>query len=119
MGTHIERTSLVDDGHAWVALSGRNLDGTEYRQAEYLAKKPDGWRIVAWPTAAAEKTRPPDFPLTFSDYEEDMTRLVAFEAQLFNMGLRPKPREHDLHAASPPVACSSSPPPSRAAPAAR
>ena len=83
MGTRIERTFLVDDTHAWVAVSGRNLDATEYRQAEYLVKRPDGWRIVGWPTAAAEKTRPADFPLTFSDYEEDMTRLVAYEAQLF------------------------------------
>ncbi|MBX3230152.1 MAG: trypsin-like peptidase domain-containing protein [Labilithrix sp.] len=83
MGIRIERSHQVDDAHAWVAITGRNTDASEYRQALYLTKKPDGWRMVGWPTAAAEKTRPSDFPLTFSDYEEDIERQVSYEILLF------------------------------------
>lgn len=83
MGRRIERTAHVDDTHAFVAVRGRNLDGTEYRSSTFLVKKDGKWLTVPIPTPREEAQRPPDFPKLVTSYEEDLGRLVKLEAELY------------------------------------
>lgn len=84
MGIRIEKTKEVDPTHAWVAVTGRNLDATEYRVSYLLVKKNGGWQRVARPIPADEKTLPADFPRSMSDYEADLDLTVAEEAKNFD-----------------------------------
>jgi hypothetical protein len=93
LGRRIDKSATVDDTHAFVAIRGRNHDGTEYRASTFLAKQPSGWVIVLYPLPKEEALRPPDFPNLETSYEEDLTRLVKLEAEMYQP-LKPtkKPR---------------------------
>jgi hypothetical protein len=79
MGIRVDRVHQVDAEHAWVAISGRNLDATEYRLAEFFVKRGAEWKQVPSPFPNEEASRPKDFPLPITDYEADMEQQVAFE----------------------------------------
>ncbi len=63
MGLRVDEVAMAGEDHAWVALSGRNLDGTPYRYSVHVVRAPDGWREVD-PFAPPDKAhrRPSRFP---------------------------------------------------------
>ncbi len=86
MGLRVEKTALVGTDYAWVAVGGRNLDGSPYHYSALLRHEADGWKesiptfeVIA-PDLAQSKNRidrlanPPEgFPPAF-----DMTQMVLF-----------------------------------------
>ena len=69
MGIRVDQTAYVDPEHAWVALSGRNVDGTGYRYSELWVKTADGWRERGVPLPDDVKRLPKGFPPPWIDYE--------------------------------------------------
>ena len=62
MKLRVERTVLVNDRGAWVALAGRSVDGATYRASVYLVREADGWR-EEFPGMLGERlSLPEDFP---------------------------------------------------------
>lgn len=63
MGLRVDRVVPSGD-RAWVALSGRNLDGSPYRYSVLMVKAPDGWREDpgVMMSTLKEHPLPKDFP---------------------------------------------------------
>lgn len=68
MGLRVDKVHNVDAEHAWVALTGLNLDGTPYRYSMLMVKAPDGWRDCACMTSDMTDSykKPKDFPVAMS-----------------------------------------------------
>lgn len=66
MGQRVDEVALVGSEHAWLAVSGRNLDGTGYRYSLLMVKTRDGWRekdvITSSQPNELSKGRPKHFP---------------------------------------------------------
>jgi hypothetical protein len=83
MGIRLEKSKQIDSEHAWLAISGRNLDGTVYRYAEYWIKLDIEWKKREPPFPEEVATLPPQWPPPISDYEETLEILARhIEIQL-------------------------------------
>ena len=69
MGIRVGGVQRVDDAHAWVSVSGRNLDGTTYSYSEYRVKIAGDWKERDAPTPAEAATLPEGWPLPIQDYQ--------------------------------------------------
>ncbi|MGA9523311.1 MAG: trypsin-like peptidase domain-containing protein [Myxococcaceae bacterium] len=76
MGIRVESVNYPRPDLAWVLITGRNTDGTEYRFSECWVKKGDRWlqRTPAQPED--EKLLPKDFAPPLDDYAAWRERMV-------------------------------------------
>ncbi len=79
MGLRLEDSKQIDPEHAWLAISGRNLDGTVYRYSEYWIKLDNEWKKREPPFPEEAASLPPQWPPPISDYEE---RLKVFARRI-------------------------------------
>lgn len=52
MGTRVEDLWGLQADSAWLAIRGRNLDGSEYRYSQHVVQRHDGWTLSLAPSAA-------------------------------------------------------------------
>ncbi len=61
MGVRVDDTVMVDDDHAWVLSSGRNPDGSLYRDTEYWVRTAGVW-MLRLPRPSEIATSPAGWP---------------------------------------------------------
>jgi hypothetical protein len=89
MGRRIDGVHQVSPDRAWVAIAGRNLDGTAYRCSEYWGLKDGRWRENAYPRSEDLKTLPTGFAPPVLDYEEGLRAMVAASLQAIESSQKP------------------------------
>ena len=76
MGRRVEAVRPLSGDRAWVAVAGRNTDGTAYRVSDLWVKRADGWRERETPTPEDAAELPKDFPAAESLWDEDFEASV-------------------------------------------
>ncbi len=59
MGIRVDLVKPLDADHAWVSISGRNLDGSEHHHSELWVRFGTEWK---WQDSGSAKTPPPGWP---------------------------------------------------------
>ncbi|MFL5319984.1 MAG: S1C family serine protease [Myxococcaceae bacterium] len=89
MGIRIDEIAKVKDDLAWVRMTGRNTDGSEFVFSELWHKNPkELWAQVSPPSPEELGTLPKDFPRPIESYEFTFKKFTAQFAQ----DLLPPPR---------------------------
>ena len=83
MGLRVDRVVPVGDDRAWVAIAGRNLDGTSYRYAELWIRRGSVWHERETPLPEDLKLLPGAFPPPYAEYQGVLDTFV--DAMLANM----------------------------------
>jgi hypothetical protein len=76
MGQRADRVAMVDETHAWVAVTGLNKDGTRYQFSQLWTRSDGLWREVRIPASADVTTLPSGFPPVALEYEPLVGRMV-------------------------------------------
>lgn len=77
MGIRVELVRVLEEGRAWVAAAGRNLDGTVYRYSAFFVKVGKDWKeLHPFPEDLA--TLPEGWPPPLSSYLKDLAKARAY-----------------------------------------
>jgi len=77
MGIRVELVRMLEEGRAWVAAAGRNLDGTVYRYSAFFVKVGKDWKeLHPFPEDLA--TLPEGWPPPLSSYLKDLAKARAY-----------------------------------------
>lgn len=91
MGLRVERVVLIGDDRAWVAIGGRNVDGSPYHYAELWLRRGALWHERGTPLAEDVKVLPPGFPAPCGEYEADLNASVDYIVASMGNAKAPKP----------------------------
>ena len=69
MGLRVDEVQSVDDKHAWVLMVGRNLDGSEYRYAQYFVSVDEKWVTREIPEPEDLTSLPENWPPPLYEWE--------------------------------------------------
>lgn len=75
-GQRIERVLVTDPDHAWVAISGRNLDRSPYQYSSLWLRREGRWREKEKPEPSDIARLPSGFPPPLHEYEYALDILV-------------------------------------------